>query len=99
LPAAAARLRTTGAYACVRHPIYAGLLLGGAGAMLLGGRPARVLAWVGLLGVLWVKTRLEESKLAARFPDYGAYAAQTPRLVPHPVRCMARWRARQADRR
>jgi protein-S-isoprenylcysteine O-methyltransferase Ste14 len=36
LPSAAARLRTTGPYACVRHPIYSGLLFGGAGVALLG---------------------------------------------------------------
>lgn len=36
LPARAARLRTTGMYACVRHPIYSALLLGGAGGPLPG---------------------------------------------------------------
>jgi len=92
LPSAAAQLRTTGVYACVRHPIYTGLLLGGAGAVLLGGRPSQVGVWVGLLVLLWGKTRLEERKLAARFPGYRAYAARTPRLVPDPRRCLARRR-------
>jgi protein-S-isoprenylcysteine O-methyltransferase Ste14 len=99
LPRTNARLRTTGAYACVRHPIYTGLLLGGAGVVLLGGRPVRIWAWAGLLGVLWVKTRLEETRLAARFPDYGTYAARTPRLIPDPRRCLRALRAYSAANR
>jgi protein-S-isoprenylcysteine O-methyltransferase Ste14 len=80
-------------YGCVRHPIYTGLLLGGAGVVLLGGRLTRVWVWLGLLVLLWGKTRLEERKLAARFPGYRDYAARTPRLVPDPRRCLTRRRA------
>lgn len=90
LPSAAAQLHTTGVYACVRHPIYTGLLLGGAGVVLLAGRPSRVAVWLGLLVLLWGKTRLEERRLAARFPGYRDYAAHTPRLVPDPRRCFTR---------
>ncbi|WP_127500310.1 methyltransferase family protein [Actinoplanes solisilvae] len=90
LPSSAAQLRTTGAYAYVRHPIYTGLLLGGAAVVLLGGRLTRVWVWLGLLVLLWGKTRLEERKLAARFPGYRDYAARTPRLVPDPRRCLSR---------
>lgn len=92
LPSDAAQLRTTGAYACVRHPIYAALLLGGAGLVVLGGRLTRVWVWLALLGLLWVKAALEERKLTARFPDYRQYAARTPRLVPRPLTCWARRR-------
>jgi len=90
LPSAAARLRTTGAYACVRHPIYSALLLGGAGVVVLGGRLTRVAVWLALLALLWCKARLEERELAARFPGYEAYAAATPRLLPSPYRCRRR---------
>jgi protein-S-isoprenylcysteine O-methyltransferase Ste14 len=90
LPSPAARLRTTGMYACVRHPIYTALLLGGAGVVLLGGRLTRVWVWCALLAVLLVKTVLEEAALRARFPGYASYAAATPRLVPNPVRCLER---------
>jgi len=90
LPSSGAQLRTTGVYACVRHPIYSALLLGGAGVVVLGGRASRVWVWVALLGLLWVKTRFEERKLAARFPGYRSYAAVTPWLVPHPLRCWKR---------
>lgn len=91
LPSATAQLRTTGVYACVRHPIYTGLLLGGAGVVLLGGRTSRVWVWFALLGLLWGKSLLEERKLAARFPGYREYAARTPRLVPD-ARCLLKRR-------
>jgi protein-S-isoprenylcysteine O-methyltransferase Ste14 len=91
LPSAAAELRTTGVYACVRHPIYTGLLLGGASVVLLGGRLTRVWVWLALLALLWSKTWLEERKLAARFPGYRDYATRTPRLIPDPRRCLT-WR-------
>jgi protein-S-isoprenylcysteine O-methyltransferase Ste14 len=92
LPSAAARLRTTGVYGCVRHPIYTGLLLGGAGLILLGGRLTRVWVWLTLLALLWSKTRWEERRLAARFPGYRDYATRTPRLIPDPRRCLTRRR-------
>jgi protein-S-isoprenylcysteine O-methyltransferase Ste14 len=92
LPSAAAQLRTTGVYACVRHPIYTALLLGGAGLVLLGGRVTRVWVWLALLAILLVKTRMEEAALRARFRGYDDYAATTPRLMPNPLRCLARSR-------
>lgn len=82
LPSAAAQPRTTGVHACVRLPIYTGLLLGGVAVVLLCGRFTRVWVWLELLVLLWGKTRLEQRKLAARFPGHRSYAARTPRLVP-----------------
>jgi protein-S-isoprenylcysteine O-methyltransferase Ste14 len=92
LPSAVAQLRTSGVYACVRHPIYTGILLGGAGVVLLGGRMSRVWVWFALLVLLWGKARLEEHKLAARFPGYRDYAAGTARLVPDLRCCLTRRR-------
>lgn len=89
LPSATARLRTTGLYACVRHPIYSGLLLGGAGVVLLGGRLTRIAVWAALLVLLWGKSDFEERKLTGRFPGYRDYAARTPRLIPHPRHCLS----------
>lgn len=90
LPPQTTRLQTTGVYACVRHPIYTALLLGGAGVILLGGRLTRVWVWLGLLALLLLKTRLEEAMLIARFPGYADYAATTPRLMPNPAHCLSR---------
>ena len=63
-----------------------------AGAALTVGIGWIWLALLGLLGLLWGKTWLEERKLAARFPSYGDSAARTPRLVPDPRRCLTRRR-------
>ena len=92
LPAPEAQPRTTGVYACVRHPIYSALLLGGVDFVILGGRLSRLRVWITLLALLSIKTRVEEAALIGRFPGYRSYADKTPRLVPDPRRCLASWR-------
>jgi protein-S-isoprenylcysteine O-methyltransferase Ste14 len=71
-------LRTTGIYARARHPFYGGLLI-----LLLGlslHRSPLVLAPTGLLaGILWLKSISDETLLAERYPEYGAYRRATPR--------------------
>lgn len=81
--ARAGRLATTGAYARVRHPQYAGLLLVMVGFLLQWPTiPTLVMFPV----LVWVYRRLaiaEEGEVAARFgPAWDAYAAATPRFVP-----------------
>ena len=85
-PSPQAELRTDGAYARVRHPIYAGLLLGGAGLVLVTGRPRSTVLWGALLAVLLRKIGLEEQLLSERFPGYAAYTERTPRLLPRILR-------------
>jgi protein-S-isoprenylcysteine O-methyltransferase Ste14 len=80
-------LVTTGAYAVVRHPIYAAGLWYQLGAFLVTGQLA--VAAAGLvfgLGALWF-TRQEERRLVERLDDPGAYAryrARVPALLPWP---------------
>jgi len=77
-----AQLTTTGIYAWVRHPIYTGLLIAGAGLTLAGGSVWHIVAGAALLVLLMVKARLEEWMLLDRYPDYEVYAAQVGRLLP-----------------
>jgi protein-S-isoprenylcysteine O-methyltransferase Ste14 len=80
-------LVTSGAYAIVRHPIYATGIAFQLGAFLATGYLAvAVAAAVFAAGAAWF-TRREERHLRELLPDpsaYDAYAARVPRLLPWP---------------
>ena len=71
-----------GIYTRVRHPIYAGLILGGLGwSAVTRSLPA---AGVTLLLAIYLdlKSRREEAWLSDRYPGYDAYRQRTRRFVP-----------------
>jgi protein-S-isoprenylcysteine O-methyltransferase Ste14 len=81
-PLASGRLRQSGAYAWVRHPIYGGLVLASLGWSL---------SWLSLPGLLCSvvvflffdrKSAFEERLLRARFPEYAGYAQRVRKLLP-----------------
>lgn len=82
-------LKTTGAYAVVRHPIYAAGLGYQVGVFLITGALAvAVAALVFGLGALWF-TRQEEARLVRLLRDpsqYQRYRAAVPGLLPWPRR-------------
>ncbi|HET6529114.1 MAG TPA: isoprenylcysteine carboxylmethyltransferase family protein, partial [Actinoplanes sp.] len=82
LPPAGGRLRTGGAYAVVRHPMYSGVMLASVARGLLAGGRAGPAAAVGLCAVLTAKARWEERQLRELYPGYDEYARRTPRFVP-----------------
>ena len=74
---------STGPYACVRHPMYSGIMLFFFGVPLLLG------SWSGvLIAPLFpvpfvIRARIEERALIAGLPGYADYAAHVRyRLVP-----------------
>jgi len=78
----APELVTSGPYRLVRHPIYTGILVAGAGTAI-------ALSWqwliaVALAGVYFVYSAIvEERYLAEQFPDtYPTYRRSTKMLVP-----------------
>jgi protein-S-isoprenylcysteine O-methyltransferase Ste14 len=76
-------LVTRGPYRIVRHPVYAGELGACAGLLLAAPRVWNVVVASCFAAAQLVRMRLEENALTEEFPEYSAYAATTPRLVPH----------------
>jgi len=77
------RLITSGIYRRIRHPMYASVLLIAAVWVMILPQPDRALAWLLLFLVLWLKMRMEEHLLEARFGDkYRRYCNATHRLLP-----------------
>jgi len=75
-------LVTTGPYRYVRHPIYAAILyFFWAG---IAAHPSLVTVAVGVLATALTAVRIvaEEKLLVTMYPEYGAYAQATKRVVP-----------------
>ena len=75
-------LVTSGPYACVRHPIYSGLMLAMIGSAFTAG-----LLWLLGLVVYFIyfifAARSEEKTMLTQFPDaYPAYRRRTKMLIP-----------------
>ncbi len=77
-----APLAQGGAFALVRHPMYAGGLLLSLGvALVVSGWLTYVYA-AALFVLADVKSRQEERWLVEKFPDYPAYQRRVRRLIP-----------------
>lgn len=81
-PVVGGTLIERGPYRRVRHPMYAAVLLAGAGAVVANGDAIHAL-WLALLVlVLWIKIGREERLLRARYPGYADYRRRVKALVP-----------------
>ncbi|MGN6514433.1 MAG: methyltransferase family protein [Rhizomicrobium sp.] len=75
-------LRTRGAYAFVRHPLYLAEEFIVASAAIQYRQPWAILIALVQLGFQLWRIRNEEAVLRQTFPEYDAYAAKTARLLP-----------------
>jgi protein-S-isoprenylcysteine O-methyltransferase Ste14 len=82
MPLPAGELVQSGLYRIVRHPVYAGLIVGGLGLAVIRSSVPTVVATVVLFAILDLKRRREEAWLSARFPGYLAYMGRTKALLP-----------------
>ncbi len=81
-PADNGQLVTTGLYGIVRHPIYAGLIIGAIGWALLTDTLLGLALAILLFLFFDVKSRREERWLRQKYPGYGAYQARVRKLIP-----------------
>jgi len=76
-------LSTSGPFAHVRNPLYAGTLIVGVGFALAGARVGIGLLLVAFFVMLYLPViEEEESYLRQKFPEYAAYERRVPRLWP-----------------
>src|SRR5438067_1818556 len=80
--AEARRLVTEGPYRVVRHPLYICEGIATVGVMLQVISPLAVLIVIGAWMVQYRRMINEEKILSAAFPEYRAYAARTPLVIP-----------------
>ncbi|MEX2262480.1 MAG: isoprenylcysteine carboxylmethyltransferase family protein [Bryobacteraceae bacterium] len=77
------RLATSGPYAYVRNPLYIGTLLVACGLVIAAQKlPLALLFGLVFVFVYLPAIQLEEQHLRAIFPEYEAYAARVPALMP-----------------
>jgi protein-S-isoprenylcysteine O-methyltransferase Ste14 len=76
-------LATTGPYAHTRNPLYLGSMMIAFGFAVAAGSWVILVALAVLFMVIYLPTiRSEEEFLRGHFPDFAAYAARVPRLLP-----------------
>jgi len=80
--AEARRLVTDGPYATVRHPLYLGEAISMLGLVLQYVSPFAILIALLQFAFQLMRMKNEERVLSGMFPNYGAYAAHTSRLIP-----------------
>lgn len=81
-PLPKSQLRTTGAYALVRHPLYCGILIIVLGWSLYSLSVAGLAFDVALFLFFDRKAAREEIWLTGKFPDYADYRGQVRKLIP-----------------
>jgi len=81
-PIAGGKLVTSGVYALVRHPIYAGLIVAAFGWALVRMNPLGVFLALLLLGFFDLKSRREEAWLMEVYRDYVDYRRRVKKLIP-----------------
>ncbi|HEY6380041.1 MAG TPA: isoprenylcysteine carboxylmethyltransferase family protein [Candidatus Dormibacteraeota bacterium] len=78
----ARRLTTGGPYRLVRHPLYFAEITAAFALQLTNLRVLPLLALGAFVALQLSRARFEERLLSANFPEYAAYAAHTPRIIP-----------------
>ena len=81
-PKPGAPLVTSGSYGRCRHPLYQAVLLCSLGVVLALGSLLHLALLLALCAVLGGKARREEGQLLQLHPEYAAYRATVPAIIP-----------------
>lgn len=81
-PKANSQLKTSGAFAFARHPIYSGIIFTSFGIAIWLGSGYKLLVSVFLYILFYAKTSYEEKLLAKQFSEYALYRKTTGRFFP-----------------
>lgn len=75
------RVVDSGIYGWVRHPICGGQVLIGFGVGLVGASWLALVLALTYAGLVWLKSRHEETMIERRLPAYAAYRRRVPRAM------------------
>ena len=76
-------LTTTGPYAYTRNPLYLGSVILAAGFAVAAQNVWIVVLILAMFAAIYVPViRAEEAYIQSKFPEYAAYSARVPRLIP-----------------
>lgn len=81
-PKSDAQLITSGPYRRIRHPMYSSVLLFGLACVFAWPSVWAILSWMALWITLDRKSRLEETFLEERYPQYASYRSTAGRFLP-----------------
>lgn len=81
-PKRSAFLVKTGMYKYVRHPIYSGIILLFIGYAVYKASVYKMIIALLLLGLFYLKSKYEESKLKLHYKEYSQYCNETARFFP-----------------
>lgn len=82
-PTEPAGLVVGGCYRRIRHPMYLAEVAMAVGAAVMLGRWVSTALAASFVAIVIHRIGKEEAALAARLPEYPAYARRTHRLIPH----------------
>lgn len=75
-------LKTSGPYQFARHPMYTSVIGFTLLLVINDFSYTRMIFWILLFIVIFLKSEYEEKLLLKRFPDYSEFKIKTKRLIP-----------------